>query len=214
MNQVVQDINRGIKQYPLLKLIESNRGIIVVGDITLTHPDIGEYDKYSVSINFSKTYPKCFPKVTEVSKKIPRNARRHVNTDNTLCLAVEPEEKLICRNGITFKFFLDKVLVPHLSRETYRNLHGDYEDGEYSHGLDGLWEFFGQKLNVTDKKCVIKEFEIMLQGHWQKRNEFCYCGSQIKFKKCHLKKWNELMVLGKDYLRTRLELLKFDLTQQ
>lgn len=213
VKQHIQDIDLALKFYPELDLKESNGQIRVAGNIVLKHPEIGEYDKYSVSIDFPNGYPKQFPRVTEESKRIPRIPDRHVNTDNTLCLAVEPEEKLICKNGITFKYFLDKVLVPHLSRETYRSLSGKYEDGEYSHGVEGLWEFFSYKLKTTDKKAVVDELERMLQrSRWPGRNAQCFCGSEMKFKKCHLKKWREVMVLGDDYLRSRLVMLKKDFT--
>ena len=122
VKQLIQDIDLAIKFYPELQLTEYNEHIAVEGDIILRHDEIGEYDRYSVSISFPISYPRCFPKVVEESNKIPRMDNRHVNTDNTLCLAVEPEERLICKNDITFKYFLDEVLVPHLSRETYRNL--------------------------------------------------------------------------------------------
>jgi SEC-C motif len=213
VKQLIQDIDLALKFYPELGRKESNRRIRVVGNIVLTHPETGEYDKYSVSIDFPNGYPKQFPKVIEESKKIPRIADRHVNKDNTLCLAIEPEEKLICRNGITFKFFLDKVLVPHLSRETYRRLSGKYEDGEYSHGVKGLWEFFRHRLKTTDKRAIVNELERMLQmSRWPGRNTPCFCGSKVKFKKCHLKKWGEVMVLGDDYIRSRLIILKNQLT--
>ena len=212
MKQLMQDIDLAIKFYPELQRIEYNGHIGVAGDITLRHGEIGEYDRYSVSISFPISYPRCFPKVVEESKKIPTIADRHVNSDNTLCLAVEPEERLICKNGITFKYFLDKVLVPHLSRETYRNLSRKYEDGEYSHGLEGLWEYFSNKLNVTDKKSIVEELQRILQGKWPGRNELCFCGSAVKFKKCHLKKWEGVMVLGNDYLQSRLAILKTDFT--
>jgi len=211
MMQLIDDINYAIKFYPGLKKLESNEKLKVVGDLKLHHPEIGEFDKYTVTICFPESYPKCFPKVIEESKKIPRTADRHVNSDHTLCLAVEPEERLICKNGITFKYFLDRVLIPHLGRETYRSLSGKYEDGEYKHGLEGLWDFFSQKLNITDKKSIVEELEIMLQGNWPGRNEPCFCRSKIKFKKCHLRTWEELMVLGNDYLQSRLAILKNDL---
>ena len=92
MKLLIQDIDLALKFYPKLKRIESNGRIQVEGDITLNHPEIGEYDKYSVSIGFPKCYPNCFPKVIEKSKKIPRIADRHVSPDGTLCMAVEPEE--------------------------------------------------------------------------------------------------------------------------
>ena len=210
MKQLHQDIDSAIRFYPEFKKIESNARVRVVGSIILVHPEIGEYDKYEVSITFPECYPKCFPKVVEESEKIPRIADRHVYSDNTLCLAVEPEDNLLCRRGITFKYFLDKVLVPHLSRETYRNLSGKYEDGEYSHGVGGLWEYFGYMLSVKDKKSILEELEKMLFEKWPERNETCFCGSSFKFKNCHIRKWQSLMSLGNDYLISRLEILKND----
>lgn len=212
MKALIQDIELALNFYPELEIKESNGQIEVIGEIVLEHPGIGEYDRYSVSIFFPKGYPKVFPRVIEGSEKIPRIADRHVNRDNTLCLAVEPEEKLICRNGITFKYFLDKVLIPHLSRETYRQLSGKYEDGEYSHGIEGLWEFFFTRFETEDKEVVIIELERMLQkNRLPRRNSLCFCDSKIKFKKCHLKKWRDLTPLGDSYLGAILAILKNDL---
>lgn len=212
MEKFIKDIDLAMKFYLELQRIDYKGEIKVIGDITLMHDDIGKYDRYSLSISFPKCYPYCFPKVIELSKKIPRISDRHVNEDNTLCFAVDPEERLICKNGIKFKYFLDKVLVPHLSRETYRSFSGKYEDGEYSHGLEGLWEFFSYKLDVSEKDNIVKELERILHEKWQGRNVPCFCGSKIKFKNCHLIKWNGLMVLGTDYLQRILEILKNDLT--
>lgn len=208
MKSLLQDIDHAIKFYPELKKIELGAQLIVMGNIILNHSEIGEYDEYAVSISFPECYPKCFPKILEESGKIPRLADRHVNPDSSLCLAVEPEERLVCRNGITFKYFLDKILVPHLSRETYRNLAGKYEDGEYSHGVEGLWEYFGHILNIPDKKTILKELEKMLHEKWPGRNDPCFCGSKAKFKYCHMRTWEGVMLLGNVYLLSRLEILK------
>ena len=211
MKRLIKDIDDAIKYYPELEKVESDTQLRVKGIIILKHPEIGEYDKYSVSISFPKCYPMCFPKVIEEGGKIPRLEDRHVNPDNSLCLAVEPEEKLVCRNGISFKYFLDRVLVPHLSRETYRSLAGEYEDGEYSHGIEGLWEYFGHVLNTTGNENILKELGRMLHEKWLGRNVPCFCGSTIKFKNCHMRSWERVMLLGHDYLLSRLEILKNDL---
>lgn len=210
MKRLLQDIDHAIKYYPGLEKVESSNELRVRGIIILKHPEIGEYDRYTVSISFPRCYPNCFPKVIEVSEKIPKVADRHVNSDNTLCLAVEPEERILCRNGITFKYFLDKVLVPHLSRETYWNYTGKYEDGEYSHGIEGLWEYFGQLLNATKKEDVLNELEKMLHEKWLGRNAPCFCGKAAKFKNCHRKKWERVMLLGQDYLLNWLDILQND----
>lgn len=211
MNRVIKDIDQTILSYPLLKRVEEEGYVIVVGEIPLIHSEKGEFDRYEVSIRFPKSYPKCFPKVIETSKKIPREDFRHVNPDQTLCFAVEPEEKAISKNGISFKYFLDKVLVPHLARETFREINGAYPDGEYAHGNSGIWQFYESALETTDRKLIISELEEIIYSKWQGRNEPCNCGSGQKFKRCHLEKWNTIMKSGRDYVIEKLELLKKEL---
>jgi hypothetical protein len=134
-----------------------------------------------------------------------------VNPDQTLCLAVEPEEEAIAKNGISFKYFLDKVLVPHLARETYREIKGEYPDGEYAHGNSGIWQFYESTLKTTDRNLIISELEKIIHSKWQGRNEQCNCGSGKKFKRCHLEKWNTIMKAGRGYVIEKLEILKKEL---
>lgn len=208
MKTLIRDIDYALKTYPLLKRYEENGKWYVKGEILLIHQEIGEYDRYSVSITFPNAYPYCFPKVMETSKKIPREADRHVNSDFTLCLAVLQEEREIAKNRIDFKFFLDKVLVPHLSRETFCELNEGYKDGEYSHGAEGVWEYYEDILGITEKDLIIGELEKITNSTWQERNEICFCSSGLKFKKCHLPKWDKIMSLGKDYIVNQVEVLK------
>ena len=208
MNKIIKDIDKALLSYPLLKRVEEDGYVRVIGVLPLFHPKKGEFDRYEVSIRFPQDYPKCFPKVIETSKKIPRKDYRHVNPDGTLCLAVEPEEKGIVKNGISFTFFLEKVLVPHLSRETFCELNKSYEDGEYSHGIDGFWEYFEGILLTSDRIEILVELEKIIYSKRQNRNEKCYCNSGMKFKKCHLERWNKIMRSGNDYLVKTLELLK------
>jgi hypothetical protein len=208
MKKVIKDIDQALLFYALLKRVEEDGFVRVVGEIPLIHPEKGEFDRYNVSIRFPQAYPKCFPKVIETSKKIPREDFRHVNPDQTLCLAVEPEEKAIVKNAIRFKYFLDKVLVPHLARETFREINGAYPDGEYAHGNDGIWEFYESALETTDRKLIISELEEIVYSKWQGRNGLCKCGSGQNFKKCHLEKWNTIMKSGRNYLIEKLEQLK------
>lgn len=211
MNRVIKDIDHSILSYSLLKRVDEKGYVRVVGEIPLIHPEKGEFDRYKVSISFPTFYPKCFPKVIETSKKIPREDYRHVNPDNTLCLAVEPEEKAIVKSGISFKYFLDKILVPHLARETFREINGTYPDGEYAHGNSGIWQFYESTLKTSDRKLIIGELEEIIYSKWKGRNELCRCGSGQKFKVCHLGMWNTIMKSGKDYVIEKIEELKKEL---
>lgn len=197
---LIRDIETALKHYPLLKIVQIKSSIKVEGDIQIIDSNYGEIDKYSVSISFPNTYPKRFPKVVETSGKIPRIADRHINVDNSLCLAVLPEELKIAKNGITFKYFLEKVLVPHLSRETYYSIKKEYPKGEYRHGNEGILQYFEEILSIKDKRSLIDELKKIVYSKWVDRNEKCFCGSGIKFKKCHLKKWNEVLKIGRQNL--------------
>jgi hypothetical protein len=211
MNKFQKDIQKALEFYPFLQIDDSSQFVRVVGEIILEDPDLGEFDRYSVSISVLKCYPYCFPKVIVLGDKIPKVDYRHVNPDGSLCLAVPPEERLVAKNGITFKFFLDKVLVPHLSRETYREKSGNYPDGEYEHGNAGIWQFYFQKLRKIDKTMVISELRKIRNPKWPNRNERCSCGSGKKFKQCHLETWQEIKSLGDFYLDNQIETLKTDL---
>ena len=204
-----RDIEIAFKSYPLLKIVERNGKVFVTGEIPLTHPNYGEFDRYSVWISFPIAYPKRFPIVVEISEKIPRIPDRHINTnDNSICLAVLPQEMKIAKNGISFKYFLDKILVPHLSRETYYSIEKKYPDGEYEHGIEGIWKYFEEILYISNKSIIIQELEKIVNGNWVGRNDFCICNSGIKFKKCHLAKWNKILEIGKQNLVEIINVLK------
>ena len=210
MSKLIKDIDKALLSYPSLTRVEEGNFVRVKGTLPLTHSKHGEFDRYEVLIKFPVKYPKCFPRVIETSMKIPRIADRHVNSDNTLCLAVEPEEQSITKNGITFLYFIEKVLIPHLARETYRCAKGVYPEGEYSHGNEGIWEYFETSMNQKDRKKIISELEEIVNNRWPGRNDLCSCGSGKKFKKCHMNIWSEVLKPGKPYLIQQLQLLKLD----
>ncbi|GAB5566134.1 MAG: hypothetical protein Wins2KO_31970 [Winogradskyella sp.] len=214
MSTITKNIDRALVDYHLLSRVVEDGFIRVKGFIPLIHPKIGEIDRYEVLIKFPKDYPKCFPKVIETSNKIPRIPNRHVNPDNTLCLAVEPEEKALTKNGISFKYFLDRILIPHLARETYRESKGVYPDGEYAHGYDGIWEYYKSILKESDKLTIIRELEQIVNSNWPERNQKCFCGSGNKFKKCHLDSWTEILKSGKDYIKKQIQILKTTITNE
>lgn len=214
MSRIIKDIDHSLKFYPKLKRVQKEGLVSVSGEIPIIHSQMGEIDKYKVVINFPNEFPNCFPKVIETSNKIPRIADRHVNRDNTLCLAVLPEELAICKNGISFKFFLDKVLIPHLARETYREQTGNYPDGEFGHGFEGVWEYYEEILSQKNRVLIISELEQIVDSNWPGRNSECPCGSGIKFKKCHQRIWSKIIRPGREYVLKILTLLKRQLNEQ
>lgn len=204
------DLTTAIKEYPSLKLINEAGDLSLEGSIDLIHSETGiAYDSFSVKIYYPKQYPFCFPKVIETGGKIPRTADRHVNVtaNNTLCLTVDPEERLLTLYGITTSWFIENVLLPRLGEEYIVNDGGKYLH-EYSHNALGYWEFYFQKFNTKNPLVVINILENMLQHSMPKGYMPCICKSGKDYKKCHKKNVDDLYRLGTSYIQIQLNYLK------
>ncbi|HSH67975.1 MAG TPA: SEC-C domain-containing protein [Bacteroidia bacterium] len=207
------DIEHAVRLYPGLWISEIENKFIIQGDIELIHPTHNSVlDTFSIEIFYPDRFPFCFPKVIETENKIERSADRHINVkeNNTLCLAVPPEEQLLTRNGISTVWFIKNVLLPRLAEEYEVNRGGKYTR-EYSHGLDGYWEFYFKKLKTNDPAFVINTIESALNQNLPKGSYNCPCGSGKKFKKCHRNAFYEigyLNVLDKKKLALTLTAFK------
>lgn len=209
MNITDKEIRTVLKSYSKLKKINRSGKIErIEGCIELVDPCIGKYDEYIISIILSNKNFSWFPKVFETGKKIPRKPDRHVNPDGSLCVAVRPEEFLICKEGICFKEFIDKILIPHLASETYRRIQGKYPNGEYSHGNTGIIEFYQTIFNTKDIRLIKLILIRILHDVLPKQTEKCFCGSNLLFAECHQKSIEYISKLGKIYIEEELIRLK------
>ncbi len=209
------DIERALKKYPSLKMGGSEKMPEITGIFSAfegTNPNKIEIETYELKIHFHKEYPFRFPTVIETSNKIPRNGTRHVNNDNSLCFGNLPDEYRECKNGISFLQFLETILNPHLCREYFREKKGKYQNGERSHGNEGIWETYYEIFETTDKIRIIRELEFILENRNQKeRNDLCYCNSNKKYKKCHMLIENNIFDIGIARFNEIFAILKDDL---
>lgn len=206
MFNIESDIENALKYFHKLK--KNKNKLAVSGELDIVHPTAGLLGTFEVLIEFPKKYPYCFPFVTETSGKIERIPDRHINEKNTICLAVRPEELLLCRRGIILKWFIDSVLIPHLAREIYYEEEKEYPDGDYSHGIDGLWEYFMEEFDSQDKKWIIAVLESIVDNKLPANNEDCFCGSKKKYKKCHKDMLNKFLSFDTAYLKAEIIDLK------
>jgi SEC-C motif len=178
-----QDINKVLSKYHLLKYDISNS--CLRGEIELLTDDEKYIDIFNVEIFLFKCFPRCFPKVIETEEKIPRRLSRHVMPkSNHLCLAVDVEEKLLCKQGISLLWFLDKVLVPRLCEE-FRVNNGEKYQKEYSHDFGATWEFLKTHLELPNMNLVLKFCEALVNKKTPKGNSPCLCGSGLEYRVCH-----------------------------
>lgn len=193
LGEIKKDVLKGLEKYPALQLKEVKGSLLVEGSFVSTglgrdNEEI-ELETYDVKIGFLSDYPYSLPWVIETSEKIPRNdTNRHVNKDGTLCFGNFQDTAKVCKNGISFSFFLSNILNAHLVREFVRERNKDqkYPDGERSHGIEGHWEGYYDIFKTKDKGVILAELESILFGKSkQGRNKPCSCNSGEKFKKCH-----------------------------
>lgn len=206
----LKDIEEGLKSYPLLHWSNNDEKKTVTGKF-IAHKGEIEIEEYEVAISFPKDYPYDMPLVIETSNKIqPRNATRHIFVGGNLCFGNKQDTLRLCKDGITFKWFLDKILNAHLCREYVRDKTGAYPTGERSHKAEGLWEGYYELFKTTNKKSILKDLNFLLTYSTFAKNKECYCGSGKKYKRCH-EKWVSLIFdIGRNNVKSLYNELKAD----
>lgn len=204
-----KDITEGLKKYPSLKLISKRQ---VRGIFSTLQKETGiVIEDYEVVIDFPFKYPFALPSVTEVSNKIPKTIARHVFSEGgNLCFGNFIDVAKVCLTGITFIWFLENILNPHLCREYVKEVTGEYPNGERSHSPEGHWESYYDLLGTQVKEDILTEIKFALESPTLQRNDRCRCGTEKKYKNCHLKIEGLILEVGFKNLQMIFEYLKLD----
>jgi len=171
---------------------------IVSGTVDVIDRNGKLWETYQIEIHPTDMFPFRFPTVFETGGKIPRIGDWHIY-ENTLacCIAVKPEEILTCMNGITLKQFISNEVMPYLFNQTFRKKEGYYPNGEYSHNALGLCEYYDGTLNTNgDFDKMIWFMRFIALGKKPGRTENCFCGGKEKFRRCHRRAFEKLVLLG------------------
>ena len=204
-----KDITEGVKKYPTLKLVAERQ---VRGIFSASQKETGiVIEDYEVVIDFPAKYPYALPNVREVSNKIPKTIARHVFSEcGNLCFGNFIDVAKVCLTGISFIWFLENILNPHLCREYVKEVTGNYPTGERSHSSEGHWESYYDLLGTQDKEAILAEIKFTLQSPSLQRNDQCRCGIGKKYKNCHLKIEKSILEVGNKSLQIIYEYLKLD----
>ena len=191
------------------KVLGEDRRYFIRGDLRIVDGTGKYWESFEVEIHCSVGFPFRFPAVFEVGNKIPRIADWHIYEDShKCCIAVLPEEIIKCRNGISLIQFVEKEMLPYFFNQTHRRIEGYYVLGEYSHGVEGIFEFFDCELRCgkNPRKIISMIFQIADTERPAGSNN-CFCGSGAKFRKCHRTAYDKLILLGQSQLRDFANLL-------
>ena len=189
-------------QYPKLSHIEVNGKAVLKGEIDIVDRDGKYWDSYLIEIHYREGFPNRFPLVFETGQKIPKIGDWHINEDDkSCCIKVLPEELIICKDGIFLTDFIAKEVIPYFFNQTYRRVEGYYANGEYSHGVHGIYEFYSEILNTgSNIKKTIQILFSILKNDKPGRTHDCFCGSGEKFRKCHRKAYKYLSMIDSEEL--------------
>ncbi len=184
------------QEFPAMQIAGSPSNRYLKGILDISDKVGKNHGQYFVEIKRSPDYPFAYPIAYEIGGDIPIGADYHKYSDNSLCLDVAAHERIVCNAGLDICRFIREVLIPHLANQLYREKTGHYAD-EYSHGADGVREFYTE-LCKSDKPRVFRNCYIYaFGGNKIGRNELCFCGSQLKYKRCHEGTINALQVIGR-----------------
>ena len=201
-----QHLAATIKRYPSLKIIgDPNRQQYLKGILDVLDGTGNTVCAYSVEIKESHGYPYRYPCAYEVGGDIPGTADYHKYSDGMLCLGVDAEEIIKCRNGLHIADFIAEELIPYLANQYYRNITGHYLQ-EYSHGTEGVRQCYSKMLNNEDEGLWPMLYNMAFVKSIG-RNEMCCCGSGKKYKNCHESIVNTLVLIGKKQVEKDFRLL-------
>ncbi|MDE5417645.1 hypothetical protein L3049_06450 [Labilibaculum sp. DW002] len=199
LNLQIQEV---LKHYPDLSFNEINNSID--GELF-----ISKDDSYDVSIEL-EPYPRHFPRLFEVSERIPRKVTRHTYTDTgSCCLSTQAKAQILMRTEVeTLYLFVKEVVVPYFQNNSYFEINGHYKTDEYSHDKLGIIEGYRDILQSNNDLLIARLMINRIEYKKLKMHDLCYCGSGQIMKKCHNGRHHTCY---KDFRKIDIELLQCDL---
>ncbi len=193
--------------YPKLKFINNPNNEYLIGEIDIFDLEDSYIDSFNVKITIPKNYPFQFPKLFELDGKIKQIDSSHINEDESCCVCSLQEEDIRKRKGITIFEYINEFATPFLANILYYRKNGKYANGEYKHGVNGVIQYYQELLNKNQVDEILCEIDLIYSQKLE-RNEKCYCGSNLKYKNCHLKIVKALGKLSKERLSKDIETMK------
>lgn len=203
----ITEIKKTLRGYPDLKLKKYPTRI--EGSLHISDADGLILENFKVKILlYQNSFRTAFPRVFELTQKLPREADRHVYNTGELCLATPFKQAITYRNRtIELKEFLDDVLSPFfanqlLIKEGYTK---KFIQGERSHGTLGVAEEYMAFWMITTPEEVVARLKAYLKKNGN--NLPCFCSSGLKYKRCHQEEVQKIDFVDRDLLKNDLKQL-------
>lgn len=172
-------------EYPSLKIKQRAGVKYLQGLIDIKDESNKWINSFLIEIHQTNSFPYGFPILYETGGDIPCSPEWHKYADNSCCITVEPDEIVKCKHGITVVGFIKKYAIPYLANQCYKKETGHYLN-EYAHGTEGLIQYYVELMKTSDYAIWIICLKHAFFKMTTLRNSPCFCGSNAKFKNCHL----------------------------
>lgn len=194
--------------YPNLRIVCENDREFLKGIINIPDNKGNTIGQFFIEIHYHDYYPYLFPKLLEVGGDIPNQIDWHKYPDCSCCITVLPDERIQCSDGITIIDFIQKFAIPYFANQIFRKISGHYKNGEYSHGLNAIREFYSDLFGnnelfqwVDIMRRQFGDYKLLpriIDGH-------CFCGSEKRYEQCHKPIFKKLSLIGLENIKSDFE---------
>lgn len=209
-SRFVAQLDEAIASFPgLIRMTIGNQEVLK-GVLSVIDIEGKLWEEYDVEIHASEMFPYEFPILFEVSGKIPRIADWHIYEDTgSCCVKVRPEELIKCRNGLLLTEYIAGEVMPFLFNQTHRRVEGYYVNGEYAHGIAGIYQFYSTILKTGENVLeTIRLMKFISENERPIRTSYCFCGKNSKFRNCHKEAFDYLKLSEAGRLKQDVSLFK------
>jgi hypothetical protein len=188
--------------FPKLKRKLVTDKFVLAGEVNIIDHNGKLWESYQIEIRYAEGFPHRFPSLYETGDKIPKIADWHIYEDTfACCVKVKPAEIIRCANGITITQYLKEEALPYLFNQTHRRVEGYYVNGEYSHGIAGIYQFYSEELGTArDIDQTLRIMHFIASNPRPVRTSMCFCNSGIKFRNCHRQAFDKIKVIGEEII--------------
>jgi len=176
--------------YPGLefRIDRSDERVSLEGKIILL-AECGIPTEISTRVIFPRLYPLYEPTAFDAENRFralggKRRIDRHILESGQCCLWLPPRSPWDPRNPAALLSFLDELAV-FFDRQLVYEVTGVWPGAEYGHGENGYVEFIAEKLGEP-RETLKRLLPVITMDVCIGRNDLCPCGSNKKFKRCHL----------------------------
>lgn len=183
------DLGQFLKDYPGMAIKPSRGdGITLNGTFNFcgTPPSgIELCDSYELEIMVPALFPRAIPAVKELSRKIPRDGKHHVNKDETLCLGSPLNLLKKVAERPTLTGFIEKCLVPFLYAITNKLQNGgEFVFSELAHGDAGIIDDYMEMFGLKTKASIYKTIELLGLKRRVANKKPCPCNCGQRLGRC------------------------------